>query len=169
MKFPAVLLTLPLLWFFAGCCWMLPPGTPPEGAIVTEEIPAARDLRGAENDLVTSLFAYTLSNCPGAAIAVDAEEPLFPLARRVIERTGAISGIRFAPEGRYLLRARINPPSNCVRKSWRSHLPTLWRRQRLLHRKTPDNYILCRRRFRRKLLRFFLPPKHSGQLFPGRC
>ena len=127
MKFPAVLLTLPLLWFFAGCCWMLPPGTPPEGAIVTEEIPAARDLRGAENDLVTSLFAYTLSNCPGAAIAVDAEEPLFPLARRVIERTGAISGIRFAPEGRYLLRARMEQNLLCFSLTDSATGATVWR------------------------------------------
>lgn len=105
MKPAAVLLSIPLL--LAGGCWILPPGTPPEGAIVTEEAPAIRDLRGAENDLVTSLFAYTLQNCPGAAVAVDAEEPLWSLARRVIERTGAISGIRFSPEGRYLLRARM--------------------------------------------------------------
>ncbi|WP_294506407.1 hypothetical protein [uncultured Victivallis sp.] len=107
MKCAAALWGTPALLLVAGCCWMLPPGTPPDGAIVTEEVPAARDLRGAENDLVTSLFAYTLQNCPGAAVAVEADEPLLPLARRVIERTGAISGIFFAPEGRYLLRARM--------------------------------------------------------------
>ncbi|MBS1370226.1 MAG: hypothetical protein HPZ91_09765 [Lentisphaeria bacterium] len=94
---------LPLL--FAGCC-MLPPGDPPEGEIVTNPRPAERDMRGAENDLVTSLFGYTLQNCSGAAVAVDAEEAMIPVARRVIERTGAISGIRYAPEGRYLLRVR---------------------------------------------------------------
>ena len=131
MKYVVAVSLTSVLLLAAGCCWMLPPGTPPEGAIVTEETPVARDLRGAENDLVTSLFAYTLQNCPGAAVAVDAEASLFPLARRVVERTGAISGIRFAPEGRYLLRARME--QNLLRFSltdsatgktvWRESIP----------------------------------------------
>ena len=107
MKYAVAVSLTSVLLLAAGCCWMLPPGTPPEGAIVTEGTPAARDLRGAENDLVTSLFAYTLQNSPGAAVSIDADASLYPLARRVVERTGAISGIRFAPEGRYLLRARM--------------------------------------------------------------
>ena len=53
---------LPLLWC-AGCCWMLPPGDPPENEIVDIHPPAERDRRGAENDAVTSLAGYTLQNC----------------------------------------------------------------------------------------------------------
>ena len=62
---------LPLLWC-AGCCWMLPPGDPPENEIVDIHPPAERDRRGAENDAVTSLAGYTLQNCPGAAISIQA-------------------------------------------------------------------------------------------------
>lgn len=127
MKKYAAAVLAPALLLLTGCFWILPPGTPPEGVIVTEKVPAARDLRGAENDLVTSLFAYTLQNCPGAAIAVDAEEPLLPLARRVIERTGAISGIRLAPEGRYLFRARMEQNFLSVSLIDSSTGETVWR------------------------------------------
>ncbi|MPN61851.1 hypothetical protein SDC9_209596 [bioreactor metagenome] len=93
-----------LLLSGAGCC-MLPPGDPPNGPIVEPALPAERDRRGAENDAVTSLFAYTLQNCPGAGIAVQGDPAMIPLARRIIERTGKISGIRYAEEAPLVLRA----------------------------------------------------------------
>ena len=59
------------------------------------------------SDEPPEVLAIRLSARGFCAVTVDAEEPLRSLARRVIERTGAISGIRFSPEGRYLLRARM--------------------------------------------------------------
>jgi len=93
-----------LLLSAAGCC-MLPPGDPPTGTIVDPALPAERDRRGAENDAVTSLFAYTLQNYPGAVIAVQGDAELIPVAKRIIERTGKISGIRYAAEAPLVLRA----------------------------------------------------------------
>lgn len=93
-----------LLLSGAGCC-MLPPGEPPPDDIVKFTPPAERDRRGAENDAVTSLFAYTLQNCPGAAISVQGDPAMIPIGRRIIERTGKISGIRHAPEAPLILRA----------------------------------------------------------------
>ena len=90
----------------AGCIpLLLPPGEPPPGPIVETPLPAERDRRGAENDAVTSLFAYTLQNCPGAAVAVEADAAMTPVARRIIDRTGKISGIHYAPAARFILRA----------------------------------------------------------------
>ena len=86
-------------------CGMLPPGDPPPGLIVDTALPAERDRRGAENDAVTSLFAYTLQNCPGAAIAVDADALMTPVAKRIIARTGKISGIYYAANAPLVLRA----------------------------------------------------------------
>ncbi len=94
-----------LLLFSAGCCWFLPPGDPPSGDIETLVLPAERDRRGAENDTVTSLFAYTLQHHPGAAMSVEADVVMLPVARRIIERTGKISGIRYAAQAPLVLRA----------------------------------------------------------------
>ena len=94
---------LPLLWC-AGCCWMLPPGDPPENEIVDIHPPAERDRRGAENDAVTSLAGYTLQNCPGAAISIQAPAALAPVAGRVVARTGEISGIRYDAKAALVLR-----------------------------------------------------------------
>ena len=103
---------LPLLWC-AGCCWMLPPGDPPENEIVDIHPPAERDRRGAENDAVTSLAGYTLQNCPGAAISIQAPAALAPVAGRVVARTGEISGIRYDAKAALVLRvsARIRHQS----------------------------------------------------------
>lgn len=94
---------LPLLWC-AGCCWMLPPGDPPENEIVDIHPPVERDRRGAENDAVTSLAGYTLQNCPGAAISIQAPAALAPVAGRVVARTGEISGIRYDAKAALVLR-----------------------------------------------------------------
>lgn len=94
---------LPLLWC-AGCCWMLPPGDPPENEIVDIHPPAERDRRGAENDAVTSLAGYTLQNCPGAAISIQAPAALAPVAGRVVARPGEISGIRYDAKAALVLR-----------------------------------------------------------------
>lgn len=100
----AIVAAMSALLMAAGCC-MLPPGDPPSGEIVQPRLPAERDRRGAENDAVTSLFAYTLQNCPGAAVAVQGDPELIPVAKRIIERTGKISGIRYAATAPLVLRA----------------------------------------------------------------
>jgi|GEM_PF-2516759 len=102
IKFVPVLSAL--LLSAAGCC-LLPPGDPPPGVIVEPVLPAERDRRGAENDAVTSLFAYTLQNCPGAAMTVQGDAALIPVARRIIERTGKISGVHYVPDAPLILRA----------------------------------------------------------------
>ncbi|MDR0931725.1 MAG: hypothetical protein LBM70_01725 [Victivallales bacterium] len=100
-----IILSALVILFFAGCN-ALPPGNPPSGEIVTTLLPTERDKRGAENDLVTSLFGYTLQHCPGSSVAIEADSAMIPVARRVIERTGRISGIFYSPQGEYLLRVR---------------------------------------------------------------
>lgn len=100
----AIVAAMSALLLAAGCR-MLPPGNPPPGVIVDPALPAERDRRGAENDAVTSLFAYTLQNCPGAAVAVQGDPALIPVAKRIIERTGKISGIRYAAVAPLVLRA----------------------------------------------------------------
>jgi len=101
----AIVATMSALLMAAGGCCMLPPGDPPPGVIVDPALPAERDRRGAENDAVTSLFAYTLQNCPGAAVAVQGDAELTPVAKRIIERTGKISGIHYVPDAPLVLRA----------------------------------------------------------------
>jgi len=101
----AIVTGMSALLLAAAGCSTLPPGNPPSGEIVQPKLPAERDRRGAENDAVTSLFAYTLQNCPGAAIAVQGDPELIPVAKRIIERTGKISGIRCAANAPLVLRA----------------------------------------------------------------
>lgn len=101
----AIVTAMSALLLAAAGCRTLPPGDPPPGVIVDPALPAERDRRGAENDAVTSLFAYTLQNCPGAAVAVQGDPELIPVAKRIIERTGKINGIHYVPDAPLVLRA----------------------------------------------------------------
>lgn len=104
MEYCRFVVLLPLLFWSAGCCWILPPGDPPENEIVETRPPAMRDRRGAENDAVTSLAGYTLQNCPGVSMSIQAPKALEAVARRVINRTGEISGIRYDAKASLILR-----------------------------------------------------------------
>lgn len=113
---------LPLLWC-AGCCWMLPPGDPPENEIVDIHPPAERDRRGAENDAVTSLAGYTLQNCPRRDID-SAPAALAPVAGGSSPGAGEISGIRYDAKAALVLRvsesAAAGASSSMIRPANRS-------------------------------------------------
>ena len=49
-------------------------------------------------------MGYTLQNCPGAAISIQAPAALAPVAGRVVARTGEISGIRYDAKAALVLR-----------------------------------------------------------------
>ena len=92
----------------AGCADLfLPPGTPPDGAIV-DNTPVTGEFspRAAENYLVTSLSGFLLRESPGTRIGILADAATRSTAERVLLALGPLCAVSIVPDSPLLLRAR---------------------------------------------------------------
>ncbi len=92
----------------AGCANLfLPPGTPPDGAIV-DNTPVTGEFspRAAENYLVTSLSGFLLRESPGTRIGILADAATRNTAERVLLALGPLCAVSIVPDSPLLLRAR---------------------------------------------------------------
>lgn len=80
---------------FAGGCWILPSGDPPEGNITENRPMGEKQIKNyaqAVDYLVTALTVALLENCPGEKIRLVCDARSADLSFRVLRESGKISG-----------------------------------------------------------------------------
>lgn len=76
-----------------GCAEVLPPGTPPEGHIVENPIPAKLSEQEVILAVGTRIAASAMEHFPGGPIAIDADENSAVIARAAVVEAGKICGV----------------------------------------------------------------------------
>lgn len=93
-----------VLFFCSGCCFLLPEGEPPEGAILENPLPEKLSREEMILSLGSRIAASAMEHFPGAPVAVEGTGDAAVLARTAIREARNICGVRFDQVAAAVLR-----------------------------------------------------------------
>ena len=95
-----------VLFFCSGCCFLLPEGEPPEGAILENPLPEKLSREEMILSLGSRIAASAMEHFPGGPVAVEGDVSTFPTARAAIREARNICGVRFEQAAAAILQGR---------------------------------------------------------------